>query len=65
MAFLNLLDRVGIVVAIVVISFLRWNYVWCNARRHGDIAAIQDFGPAVERVRVERDVVSAAETHFT
>ena len=29
-------------------------------RGHGDVAAVNDFGPAVERVCLEWDVVAAA-----
>ncbi len=35
-----------------------------DVRSHGDIAAVEDGGPAIERVGVERDIVAAAESHF-
>lgn len=35
-----------------------------HSRRHGDIPAVQHFGPAVKRVRSKRHVVPAAEPDF-
>lgn len=47
-AFLNLLEGVGVVVG-----------------RDGDVTAIDDPGPGVERVGLQWDVVSAAEAHLS
>lgn len=46
--------------------FLILDRPWCiDSRRHRDISTVQNFGPAIERVRVQRNIVAAAETHFS
>lgn len=62
MAFFDLLDGIGIVVAVglsVVSSVPSRRF---NVRCDWDVSAVKDCSPAVERVGVKGDVVAAAES---
>lgn len=64
MAFLDLLDCVGVVVAggmsVLRIVAGRERAIRCDR----DVAAVEDCCPAVKGVGVEGDVVAAAESNF-
>ena len=64
-AFFDLLDCVGVVVArIVSVLHLISVVVWeVDVRCDRYISAIEDGGPTVERVGVQGDIVAAAESH--
>lgn len=65
MAFLDLPNGVGVVVTAPSSASTSPCNGTIDVRSHGNIATVQHLGPAVERVRVEWNVVSTAETHFT
>lgn len=69
-ALFHLLDGIRIVVPAArdrcISEQRRWLCRKDNpSRSHGDIPTVNDLGPVVEGVRIEGDVVAAAETNFS
>ena len=63
-SLLDLLDGVLVVVSLLQSASCLIANGRHDLRSDGNVTAINHFGPAVERVRLERDVVSAAESDF-
>lgn len=64
-ALFDLLDRIGIIISDRP-SACNGNMWTCGDERgHRNVSTIQHFSPAVERICIQWDIVSAAETHFT
>jgi hypothetical protein len=65
-AFFNLVDSPGIIVPISTSELQTLPGTGShNSRRDRNITTIQYLRPRVERIRIERDVVSAAESKFS
>lgn len=64
MAFFDLLDGVGVVVASILSALLVKEGRSGDVRCHGDVATVEHGGPAVEGIGVEGYIVAAAESHF-
>ena len=64
-AFFDLLQSVGIVISACSSVSTDHPSSFLDLRCYWNISAVDNFGPAVEGIGVQRDIIAAAEANFT